>query len=209
VVDATGARITWEVAEAGAASPRGVGGVPRATVDSVARTGLVLVGPGAPEAHDGASATTALHRLFETYATLVPVRELPGVATPFAGRGIDLVVVGECAEGLGAGIEHMQTPDVAQALSLVTRPGCARVARVAFEVAQSWPRRSVHCATDVAALRLTEGMMRRTVRSGRRPSTRTSRRTTCPVGALARQLVVAPGAARRGRHHEREPRGDP
>jgi isocitrate dehydrogenase len=191
VVDATGARIAWEVAEAGAALPRGVAGVPRATIDSVARTGLVLVAPTASAAHGGASATAALRRLFETYATLLPVRELPGMATPFAGRGIDLVVVGECAEGLGAAIEHMQTPDVAQALSLVTRPGCARVARVAFELAQSWPRRSVHCATDVAALRLTEGMMRRTFDQVAAEYPRVVAHHL-PTGALARQLVVAP-----------------
>ena len=78
-----------------------------------------------------------MRKLFETYANIRPVRELPGVTTPYSGRGIDLVVVRENVEDLYAGIEHMQTPGVAQCLKLISRKGCEKIVRLAFEVARA------------------------------------------------------------------------
>ena len=51
------------------------------------------------------------------------MRDLPGIITPFSGRGIDFVVVRENVEDLYAGIEHMQTATVAQCLKLVSEKG--------------------------------------------------------------------------------------
>ena len=82
--------------------------------------------------------------------------------TPFSGRGIDLVVVRENVEDLYAGIEHMQTPGVAQCLKLMSKKGCERIVRLAFEVARAEGRRSVHCATKANIMKLTEGLMKRT-----------------------------------------------
>ena len=62
---------------------------------------------------------------------------MPGVTTPYSGRGIDLVVVRENVEDLYAGIEYMQTPGVAQALKLISAKGCEKIARFAFEFARS------------------------------------------------------------------------
>jgi len=69
--------------------------------------------------------------------------------------------VRENVEDLYAGIEHMQTPGVAQALKLITRRGCEKVIRLAFELARAEGRRRVHCATKANILKLTEGMMKR------------------------------------------------
>ena len=69
------------------------------------------------------SANVTLRKLFETYANVRPVRELPGVKTPYSGRGIDLVMVRENVEDLYAGIEYMQTPGVAEALKLISSEG--------------------------------------------------------------------------------------
>ncbi len=63
---------------------------------------------------------------FETYANVRPVREWPNVRTPYSGRGVDLVVVRENVEDLYGGVEHMQTPGVAQTLKLITRKGSRR-----------------------------------------------------------------------------------
>ena len=49
------------------------------------------------------SANVTLRKLFETYANVRPVREMPGVKTPYCGRGVDLVVVRENVEDLYAG----------------------------------------------------------------------------------------------------------
>jgi isocitrate dehydrogenase len=164
VLDATGAPIDWEVAEAGASVfRRGVAsGVPDDTIASIARTRLVLKGPlETPVGFGEKSANVTLRKLFETYANVRPVRELQGVPTPFSGRGIDLVVVRENVEDLYAGIEHQQTPDVAQCLKLISRPGSERVVRLAFELARVEGRRSIACATKANIMKLTEGTLKR------------------------------------------------
>ncbi len=108
------------------------------------------------------SANVTLRKLFETYGNIRPVREFPGVQTPFSGRGIDLVVVRENVEDLYAGIEHMQTPDVAQCLKLISHKGCEKISRLAFELARAEGRKRVHCVTKSNIMKLTEGMLKRT-----------------------------------------------
>ena len=165
IITAVGVEIEWEerhagerIFEAGIAS-----GVPDDTIDSINRTRVVLKGPlGTPVGYGEKSANVTLRKLFETYANIRPVRELPGVTTRYSGSGIDLVVVRENVEDLYAGIEHMQTPGVAQCLKLISRKGCDKIVRLAFEFARSEGRRSVACATKSNIMKLTEGEMKRT-----------------------------------------------
>ena len=164
VLEAVAAPLTWEERPAGASMfVAGIpSGVPGETIESIKRTRLVLKGPlETPVGYGEKSANVTLRKLFETYANVRPVRELPGVPTPFSGRGIDLVVVRENVEDLYAGIEHMQTPDVAQCLKLITRPGCERIARYAFELAKAEGRPRVTCVTKSNIMKLTEGMLQR------------------------------------------------
>jgi isocitrate dehydrogenase len=165
ILDAAGASIAWEVHAAGAkVFEAGLpSGVPPETIASIRETRVALKGPlETPVGFGEKSANVTLRKLFETYANVRPVREMPGVKTPFAGRGIDLVIVRENVEDLYAGIEHMQTPGVAQCLKLMSKKGCERIVRVAFEVARAEGRRSVHCATKANIMKLTEGLMKRT-----------------------------------------------
>jgi len=165
IIAAVGVDIDWDerhagerVFEAGIAS-----GVPDDTIESINRTRVVLKGPlGTPVGYGEKSANVTLRKLFETYANIRPVRELPGVTTRYSGSGIDLVVVRENVEDLYAGIEHMQTPGVAQCLKLISRKGCDKIVRLAFEFARSEGRRSVACATKSNIMKLTEGEMKRT-----------------------------------------------
>ena len=164
IVEATGAPITWEEHEAGAEVFRkGLpSGVPEDTMASVSRTRVALKGPlETPVGFGEKSANVTLRKLFETYANVRPVRELPGVTTPYSGRGIDLVVVRENVEDLYAGIEYMQTPGVAQALKLISEKWCEKIARFAFEYARSEGRGSVACATKANIMKLSEGTLKR------------------------------------------------
>jgi len=164
IVNAVGVDIDWEerhagerIFEAGVAS-----GVPEDTIESINRTRVVLKGPlGTPVGYGEKSANVTLRKLFETYGNIRPVRELPGVTTRYSGSGIDLVVVRENVEDLYAGIEHMQTPGVAQCLKLISRKGCDKIVRLAFEFARSEGRRSVACATKSNIMKLTEGELKR------------------------------------------------
>ena len=164
VIDASGVKIDWEEVHAGASVfKKGIpSGVPEETIASITRTRCVLKGPlETPVGYGEKSANVTLRKLFETFANIRPVREFPGVTTPYSGRGIDIVVVRENVEDLYAGIEHMQTPGVAQCLKLISHKGCEKVIRIGFELARAEGRKSVHCATKANIMKMTEGMMKR------------------------------------------------
>jgi isocitrate dehydrogenase len=168
IIEATGAPIEWERAEAGAeVFKQGIAsGVPQETMDSIARTRVALKGPlETPVGYGEKSANVTLRKLFETYANVRPVREMPGVTTPYSGRGIDLVMVRENVEDLYAGIEYMQTPGVAQALKLISVKGSEKIARFAFEYARSEGRSSVACATKANIMKFSEGTLKRVFES--------------------------------------------
>jgi isocitrate dehydrogenase len=165
IIEASGAKVAWEVRHAGeSVFKQGIAsGVPQETIDSIHKTRCVLKGPlGTPVGYGEKSANVTLRKLFETYANIRPVREFPGVTTPYSGRGIDLVVIRENVEDLYAGIEHMQTPGVAQCLKLISRKGCEKIVRLAFEFARAEGRKSVACATKSNIMKLTEGTLKRT-----------------------------------------------
>jgi isocitrate dehydrogenase len=165
IVNATGVGIDWVERHAGErVFKQGIAsGVPQDTIDSINSTRVVLKGPlGTPVGFGEKSANVTLRKLFETFANIRPVRELPGVVTPYTGQGIDLVVVRENVEDLYAGIEHMQTPDVAQCLKLISAKGSEKIIRTAFEFARSEGRQSLACATKANIMKLTEGEVKRT-----------------------------------------------
>ncbi|MBI3647498.1 MAG: NADP-dependent isocitrate dehydrogenase [Actinobacteria bacterium] len=164
VVEASGAPIDWQECEAGAeVFKQGLpSGVPPETIDSITHTRVALKGPlETPVGFGEKSANVTLRKLFETYANVRPVREMPGVKTPYTGRGVDLVVVRENVEDLYAGIEYMQTPGVAECLKLISVKGSEKIARFAFEYARSDNRESVACATKANIMKLTEGTLKR------------------------------------------------
>jgi isocitrate dehydrogenase len=164
LVKEAGVHLDIELCEAGeSVFAKGVAsGVMPETIESIKRTRLALKGPLAtPVGHGGKSANVTLRKLFETYGNVRPAKELPSVQTPFSGRGIDLLVVRENVEDLYAGIEHMQTPSVAQCLKLISRLGCEKIVRLAFELARSEGRKKVHCATKANIMKLSEGLLKK------------------------------------------------
>ncbi len=96
---------------------------------------------------------------FEQYVNLRPMRLLPGVRTPLAGRGpaeIDMVCVRENSEGEYGGVGgrlHVGTPhEVAEQTSVFTRRAIERIVRYAFELAANRPRQQLASATKSNAL---------------------------------------------------------
>ena len=165
IVQATGAKLEFERHAAGASIfERGIAsGVPKETIESIERTRVVLKGPLAtPLGHGNKSANVTLRTLFETFGNIRPVRELPGVKTPYSGRNLDIVVVRENIEDLYAGIEYMQTPGVAESLKIVSHEGCEKIVRLAFAFAVSEGRKRIHCATKSNIMKLTEGLLQHT-----------------------------------------------
>ncbi len=165
VVEAAGVALDPDIQQAGASCfAKGIEtGVPRETIESIEKTKVVLKGPlETPIGYGNKSANVTLRTLFETFGNLRPVRELPGVHTPFTGRNLDIVIVRENVEDLYTGIEYMQTPGVAQALKIISHTGCQKIVELAFEFAVAAGRKRVHCATKANILKLTEGMLQHT-----------------------------------------------
>ncbi|MEB3702295.1 NADP-dependent isocitrate dehydrogenase [Candidatus Bealeia paramacronuclearis] len=165
IIEASGAPVEWEICLAGAKVFKmgDSSGVPEETINSIKRNKVALKGPlETPVGFGEKSANVTIRKLFETYANVRPVREIPGIQTPFSGRHIDMVIVRENVEDLYAGIEYMQTPGVAQGLKIITRKGCEKIARYAFELARAEGRKLVHCATKSNIMKLTEGLLKKT-----------------------------------------------
>ena len=163
VLAAAGAAVEWEDALAGAeAFRKGIAtGAPQETLDSIERCGVALKGPlETPVGFGEKSANVTLRKIFEMYGNIRPVRELPGIRTPFSGRGIDFTVVRENVEDLYAGIEHMQTPGVAQAVKLISEAGCERIAELACALALAEGRAKVTVSTKANILKQTEGLLK-------------------------------------------------
>ena len=165
IIEATKVPVGFERCAAGAAVfKRGIEtGIPPETIESIERTRVVLKGPlETPIGFGNRSANVTLRTLFETFGNIRPVRELPGVQTPFTGRKLDIVLVRENIEDLYAGIEYMQTPGVAESLKLISREGCEKIVRLAFAFAQAEGRKRVHCATKANIMKLSEGLLQHT-----------------------------------------------
>ena len=71
---------------------------------------------------------------------------------------VDMVIVRENEEDLYAGIEHQQTDEVVQCLKLISRPGCEKIIRYAFEYAKQYNRKKVTCFTKDNIMKQTDGL---------------------------------------------------
>jgi len=71
---------------------------------------------------------------------------------------MDVVIIRENEEDLYTGIEYRQTPDTYHALKIMSRPGCEKIIRYAFEYAKSNGRKKVTCFTKDNILKLSDGL---------------------------------------------------
>ncbi len=101
-------------------------------------------------------------REFDQYVNLRPVRLMPGVPSPLAGRkpgDIDFWVVRENTEGEYSAIGGRMFPGTAREFVLqetvMTRHGVDRVLRFAFDLAQRRPKRHLTSATKSNGIQIT------------------------------------------------------
>ena len=71
---------------------------------------------------------------------------------------VDVIIVRENEEDLYAGIEHRQTHEVFQCLKLISRPGCERIVRYAFDYARAHGRKKVTVVVKDNIMKLTDGL---------------------------------------------------
>src|SRR6476660_5953308 len=106
-IDATGAKITWDVQEAGVDVMERTGTpLPEATMESVRRTRCALKAPISTRVGTGfRSINVYLRQALGLFACIRPCKQYKGVRTFFSSVPVDLVIVRENTEDLYAGIE--------------------------------------------------------------------------------------------------------
>lgn len=161
---AAGAPIAWEEAEAGLNCIEKYGnGLPQETLDSISRNGIALKAPTTTPIGGGhKSINVTIRKALDLFANVRPSKSLPGIKTRF--ENVDLVIVRENVEDTYGGVEHQQTPDVAQCLRLITRPGSLNAARYAFEMARITGRGKVTCVHKANIQKMTDGLFLRAFR---------------------------------------------
>jgi len=168
VLDAVGAEFDWDEQYGGMSAVEKAGTpLPKATLDSIRHTGLALKGPLTTPVGGGyRSVTVALRQEFDLYANVRPVKSIvPG------GRyvDVDLVIVRENTEGLYVGLDRTfkvgnDPKALAQATSVMTRDGCRRIVRYAFEYARRHGRKKVTIVHKANILKATSGLFLETAK---------------------------------------------
>jgi len=160
ILDAAGARLEYDTIEIGErVYRRGISsGIAPEAWDILRRNGLFLKAPiTTPPGKGYKSLNVTIRKSMGLFANVRPCRAYaPFVHSHFPG--MNLVIVRENEEDLYAGIEHQQTPEVMQCLKLISRPGCERVIRYAFEYARTQGRRKVSCMVKDNIMKMTDGL---------------------------------------------------
>lgn len=91
------------------------------------------------------------------YANVRPcVAYFPFISTKHPD--MDVVIVRENEEDLYAGIEYRQTPDVTCSLKIISRAGCEKIIRYAFEYAKKTGRKKVTCFVKDNIMKFSDGL---------------------------------------------------
>jgi 3-isopropylmalate dehydrogenase len=140
--------------------------MPAATVEALRGVDGWLQGPIGHNAYprnDPTWINPPLRKLFELYANVKPVRSYPQVAS--VHKDVDIVFLREVTEGEQSGSvtlagtgEFRPNDEVAIGHRVITRRGSNRVARAAFEIARTRPRRHVAAVHKEPIFKMTCGM---------------------------------------------------
>ncbi len=160
LLEQAGARLDIETIEVGQAvyERNNTAGIEPEAWESLRRTGVLLKAPiTTPRGKGYKSLNVTIRKSLGLYANVRPCPTFhPFIHT--AHPGMDVVIIRENEEDTYGGIEHRQTPEVTQCLKLISRPGCEKVVRYAFEYARQHGRRQVTCMVKDNIMKITDGL---------------------------------------------------
>jgi isocitrate dehydrogenase len=166
ILDAAGANIASETIDIGEKIYLSgqTNGIEASSWESLRRTKVFLKAPiTTPQGGGYKSLNVSMRKALGLYANVRPcIAYAPFVSTKHPD--MNLVIVRENEEDLYAGIEHRQTEEVFQCLKLITRPGCERIVRYAFEYAKQQNRKRVTCFVKDNIMKLTDGLFHQVFR---------------------------------------------
>jgi isopropylmalate/isohomocitrate dehydrogenase-like protein len=160
ILEATGFQAEWVYLEAGLSGIEKCGeAVPPETIDTIRELGIAIKGPTTTPSSGGhQSANVQLRKALDLFANVRPAKTLPGISGPFSDKNIDIIIIRENTEDLYAGIEFQPHPDIAQAIKVITRPGCKRLCEYGFELARRQGRKRLTAVHKANIMKLTDGM---------------------------------------------------
>jgi isocitrate dehydrogenase len=160
ILKAAGARLTYEEIEIGEKVylSGNSSGISKESWDVIRRNKVFLKAPiTTPQGGGYKSLNVSTRKFLGLFANVRPCTSLsPYVETKHPD--MDLVIIRENEEDLYAGIEHQQTDEVVQCLKLISRPGCERIVRYAFEYARQNKRKKVTCFSKDNIMKQTDGL---------------------------------------------------
>ena len=131
--------------------------LPDSTIESIEKNKIALKAPiTTPIGKGFASVNVQLRRHFDLYANVRPSKNLPNIKTPF--ENVDLVIIRENTEDIYAGIENKIDENTIHGIKLITRQGCERISKFAFEYAIKNNRKEVGVVTKANISKLADGM---------------------------------------------------
>jgi isocitrate dehydrogenase len=160
IILAAGAKIEIEEIEVGEKVylAGNTSGISNDSWDVIRRNKIFLKAPiTTPQGGGYKSLNVTTRKFLGLYSNVRPCMSLhPFVDTKHPV--MDIVIVRENEEDLYAGIEHQQTDEVVQCLKLISRPGCEKIVRYAFEYAKQQNRKKVTCFTKDNIMKQTDGL---------------------------------------------------
>lgn len=133
-------------------------GIADSAWESLRRTKVFLKAPiTTPQGGGYRSLNVTVRGALGLYANVRPcVSYYPYIQTKHPHMNV--VIIRENEEDLYTGIEYQQTPDSTHALKIITRPGCERIIRYAFEYARRYKRKKVTAFTKDNILKISDGL---------------------------------------------------
>jgi isocitrate dehydrogenase len=160
IIGAAGAKIRVEEIEVGEKVylAGNTSGISNESWDVIRRNKIFLKAPiTTPQGGGYKSLNVTTRKFLGLYSNVRPCQSLhPFVSTKHPV--MDIVIIRENEEDLYAGIEHQQTDEVIQCLKLISRPGCEKIVRYAFEYAKQQNRKKVTCFTKDNIMKQTDGL---------------------------------------------------
>ena len=160
IIKAAGAEIVTEEIQVGEQVylAGNTAGISEESWEVIRRNKIFLKAPiTTPQGGGYKSLNVTTRKFLGLYSNVRPCMSLhPFVSTKHPV--MDIVIVRENEEDLYAGIEHQQTDEVVQCLKLISRPGCEKIVRYAFEYAKQQNRKKVTCFTKDNIMKQTDGL---------------------------------------------------
>jgi isocitrate dehydrogenase (NAD+) len=166
VLDALQCGLKYEFALAGLSAHEKTGSLlPQETMDLISKHRVALKGPLTTPVGEGfSSINVELRKRFDLYANVRPARSFPNTKSRY--ESIDLITVRENTEGAyrSEGQTLSADGETASSQIQVSKRGCARIARYAFELAQRIGRKKITIVHKANILKTTSGLFLKTAR---------------------------------------------